>query len=130
MWVVRRELAGRVPPRALKRALRELGQPPDAAARAYPSLRFIAYGASPIAEGTLRRAMATFKCEFLQAYGMTELASIMPRCQHMRYHRPPSLIWLLLDEAGERLLGPEDGEDGVVTGRFAFRESARATGSR
>ena len=43
------------------------------------------------------------------AYGMTELASTMPRCEHMRYHRPPSIIWLLLDQTGERLLGPEDG---------------------
>jgi acyl-CoA synthetase (AMP-forming)/AMP-acid ligase II len=50
---------------------------PDAAERAYPSLRFIAYGASPIAEGTLRRAMATFKCEFLQAYGMTETSAVL-----------------------------------------------------
>ena len=54
------------------------------------------------------------------AYGMTELASTMPRCEHNRYHRPPSLIWLLLDQVGERLLGPEDGVDGVVEGRFAF----------
>jgi len=54
------------------------------------------------------------------AYGMTELASTMPRCEHMRYHRPPSLIWLLLDQTGERLLGPQDGVDGVVEGRFAF----------
>jgi acyl-CoA synthetase (AMP-forming)/AMP-acid ligase II len=50
---------------------------PDAAERAYPSLRFIAYGASPIAESTLRRAMATFKCEFLQAYGMTETSAVL-----------------------------------------------------
>src|SRR5262249_19124228 len=50
---------------------------PDAGQRAYPSLRFIAYGASPIAEDTLRRAMATFKCDFLQAYGMTETSAVL-----------------------------------------------------
>jgi acyl-CoA synthetase (AMP-forming)/AMP-acid ligase II len=50
---------------------------PDAATRAYPSLRFIAYGASPIAEPTLRRAMATFKCDFVQAYGMTETSAVL-----------------------------------------------------
>lgn len=54
------------------------------------------------------------------AYGMTELLAIMPRCEHGRYHRPASLIWLLLDQPGERLLGPEDGDNGVVEGRFAF----------
>jgi hypothetical protein len=58
------------------------------------------------------------------AYGMTEILSMMPRCEHMRYHRPPSLIWLLLDQAGERLLGPSDGEDGVVEGRFGFPDLA------
>lgn len=58
------------------------------------------------------------------AYGMTELLSLMPRCEHMRYHCPPTLIWLLLDQTGERLLGPSDGEGGVVEGRFAFLDLA------
>ena len=54
------------------------------------------------------------------AYGMTELAQTCPKCQCGRYHRPPGLIWLILDQDGERLLTAQDGEDGVVTGRFAF----------
>ncbi|HEU0198962.1 MAG TPA: hypothetical protein VFR86_00860, partial [Burkholderiaceae bacterium] len=54
------------------------------------------------------------------AYGMTELASVMPRCEHMRYHRPPSLIWLLLDQNGERLLSAAQSDGGVGEGRFAF----------
>lgn len=54
------------------------------------------------------------------AYGMTEMAQTCPKCQCGRYHRPPGLIWLLLDADGEKLLTAEDGEDGVVTGRFAF----------
>jgi hypothetical protein len=54
------------------------------------------------------------------AYGMTEMAQMMPRCEHMRYHRPPGLIWLLLDAAGERLLSAEDGHNGIVEGRFGF----------
>ncbi|MGB8364201.1 MAG: hypothetical protein ACLQUZ_01865 [Rhizomicrobium sp.] len=58
------------------------------------------------------------------AYGMTELLSLMPRCERMRYHCPPALIWLQLDRAGERLLGPDDGNDGIVEGRFAFLDLA------
>jgi len=54
------------------------------------------------------------------AYGMTELAQVMPRCEAGRYHRAPGLIWLVLDRDGERLLTAEDGEDGVVEGRFGF----------
>ena len=54
------------------------------------------------------------------AYGMTELAQVMPRCEAGRYHRSPGLIWLILDRDGERLLTAADGEDGVVEGRFGF----------
>ena len=54
------------------------------------------------------------------AYGMTELAQVMPRCEAGRYHRAPGLIWLILDRDGERLLSEADGEDGVVEGRFGF----------
>ena len=47
---------------------------PDANAGTYPALQSIAYGASPIAEDVLRRARATFGCDFVQFYGMTESA--------------------------------------------------------
>jgi hypothetical protein len=54
------------------------------------------------------------------AYGMTELAQVMPRCEAGRYHRAPGLIWLILDRAGEHLLTESDGQDGIVEGRFGF----------
>ena len=54
------------------------------------------------------------------AYGMTELAQVMPRCEAGRYHRAPGLVWLVLDRDGERVLTAADGDDGVVEGRFAF----------
>jgi hypothetical protein len=54
------------------------------------------------------------------AYGMTEMAQTCPKCEAGRYHRPPGLIWLLLDQDGEKLLTAKDGEGGVVEGRFAF----------
>jgi acyl-CoA synthetase (AMP-forming)/AMP-acid ligase II len=47
---------------------------PDANSGPYPALQSIAYGASPIAEDVLRRARATFGCDFVQFYGMTESA--------------------------------------------------------
>ncbi|ALC11760.1 long-chain-fatty-acid--CoA ligase [Sphingopyxis sp. 113P3] len=49
-------------------------QQPEAADGDYSHLRSIAYGASPIAEDVLRRARATFSCDFVQFYGMTESA--------------------------------------------------------
>ncbi|MGB2695766.1 MAG: long-chain-fatty-acid--CoA ligase [Dehalococcoidia bacterium] len=50
---------------------------PDAAKRQYKDLRQVTYGASPIAEETLRRAMDVFKCDFAQAYGMTETTAVL-----------------------------------------------------
>ena len=45
---------------------------PDLATRRFEALRLIYYGSSPIAEPTLRTAMDTFGCGFMQSYGMTE----------------------------------------------------------
>jgi len=50
---------------------------PDVAKREYKDLRQITYGASPIAEETLRRAMETFGCDFAQAFGMTETTAVL-----------------------------------------------------
>jgi hypothetical protein len=54
------------------------------------------------------------------AYGMTEMAQILPRCEADRYHAAPGLIMLPLNENGDRLLTGEDGHGGVVEARFAF----------
>jgi hypothetical protein len=53
-------------------------------------------------------------------YGMTEMALLMPRCEKLRYHVPPALIMLLLDQPGEKLIAPQVGKAGVVEGRYAF----------
>src|SRR4051794_25638906 len=43
----------------------------------YERLRTIHYGAAPIAEATLRRAVEAFGCDFVQSYGMTESAQAL-----------------------------------------------------
>ncbi len=58
---------------------------PGAADHDYGSLRSIIYGASPITEEALRRAMATFRCPFIQVYGMTETSGAitqLPAADH------------------------------------------------
>lgn len=52
-----------------------------------------------------------------QMYGMQEINAAMPRCSAKRYHVPPWLMLLLLDESGENLLPASAGE---VEGRAAF----------
>jgi acyl-CoA synthetase (AMP-forming)/AMP-acid ligase II len=49
----------------------------DVTDRRYEFLRSIYYGASPIAEDTLRRAIEAFSCGFVQSYGMTEAAQAL-----------------------------------------------------
>jgi fatty-acyl-CoA synthase len=48
-----------------------------AAGRRYERLRCIYYGASAIAEDTLRRSLDAFGCGFVQSYGMTEAAQAL-----------------------------------------------------
>jgi fatty-acyl-CoA synthase len=60
---------------------------PDVKRRAYTSLRVLFYGASPIAQETLREAIDTFGCDFVQGFGMTEttaLATCLSRDAHKR----------------------------------------------
>lgn len=53
--------------------------------RDYSTLRAILYGAAPITETALRRAIRTFGCRFFQAYGLTETTStvvVLPAADH------------------------------------------------
>ena len=49
---------------------------PDAKTTDFSSLRQIVYGASPISEDTLLRAIDVMGCEFWQVYGLTETSGI------------------------------------------------------
>ncbi|HTH27714.1 MAG TPA: hypothetical protein VL918_04530, partial [Sphingobium sp.] len=53
-----------------------------------------------------------------QHYSMQECATAMPRCKAGRYHLPPWMMCLLLDQTGENLI-PVAGK-GEVEGRAAF----------
>jgi acyl-CoA synthetase (AMP-forming)/AMP-acid ligase II len=80
---------------------------PDVAERRYDALELIYYGASPIAEQTLRRAMAVFGCDFVQTYGLTEATQVLtylPPADHRRglAERPELLL-----SAGRAVLGTE-----------------------
>ncbi len=50
---------------------------PDIGKADFSSLRFILYGASPIAPDRLKEALRVFGCELMQVYGMTEAAPIL-----------------------------------------------------
>jgi acyl-CoA synthetase (AMP-forming)/AMP-acid ligase II len=80
---------------------------PDVAQRRYDDLKIIGYGASPIAEHTLRRALEAFRCDFVQGYGMTEVTSaltFLTAADHQRaLHDSPGL----LVSAGRPLIGTE-----------------------
>ena len=80
---------------------------PDVEAQGYEALRLMGYGASPIAESTLRRAMTVFQCDFIQGYGMTETTSgltyLLPADHQRALREKPALLL----SAGRPLPGTE-----------------------
>jgi acyl-CoA synthetase (AMP-forming)/AMP-acid ligase II len=79
----------------------------DVAERRYPALRLISYGASPIAEQTLRRALEVFGCEFAQGYGMTEVTAVATYLLPSDHRRAMSEKPGLLLSAGRPIVGTE-----------------------
>jgi acyl-CoA synthetase (AMP-forming)/AMP-acid ligase II len=105
-----------------------LTQVPDVAKRRYADLEMMGYGAAPIAEATLRRALETFRCEFVQAFGMTEAPNLvyLTHADHQRALEGQPELLLSTGRAGpgsevkivdenDRELPP--GEIGEICGR-------------
>ena len=80
---------------------------PDVAERRYDSLRLMGYGASPISEQTLRRALEVFKCDFTQGYGMTETTSALTFLNAADHRRALQEQPTLLLSAGRPLIATE-----------------------
>jgi acyl-CoA synthetase (AMP-forming)/AMP-acid ligase II len=91
---------------------------PDVAERNYDTLRTIVYGASPIAEDTLRKAAAVFECDFIQAYGMTETTAVLTMLLADDHRRALKDKPDLLLSAGRPAVGTEikivDEEDNLL----------------
>lgn len=80
---------------------------PDVRDRQYETLERIAYGASPIAEQTLRDALATFRCDFAQGYGMTETTTVVTLLTADDHRRALDGKPQLLLSCGRPVLGTE-----------------------
>ena len=95
-------------------------QSPAIEGASFPALRTISYGASPIAEATLRRARAAFGCGFVQFYGMTESAGAGSTLSPGDHDAPgaltscgkpwPGVEMAILDMEGQFLADGEIGE--------------------
>jgi len=55
---------------------------PDIENADFSSLKLIAYGASPISEQVLAQSLKTFKCDFIQVYGLTETTGVVTMLMH------------------------------------------------
>ncbi len=88
---------------------------PDISTMDFSRLETIVYGASPIAAETLRSAMTTFGCDFVQAYGMTEMTAIATALMPEDHVRALNGEEHLLASAGRPSVGVEirivDGDD-------------------
>jgi long-chain acyl-CoA synthetase len=88
----------------------------------FSTLRAILYGASPITDSVLSKAMATFGCEFIQVYGLTETTGAITQLDPE--HHDPINNPKLLRSCGKpyawvemRIVDPETGDevpDGTV----------------
>ena len=72
----------------------------------YSSLKGISYGASPISEKVLIDAMRTFKCRFMQVYGLTETTGAITALPP-EDHDPEGPKRHLLRSAGKPIEGVE-----------------------
>ncbi len=84
-----------------------LTQVADIAARDWSHLGLLMYGASPIAEDVLRRAIAVFGCDVYQAYGMTETTAILSLLGADEHRRALAGEAHLLLSCGRALPGTE-----------------------
>jgi long-chain acyl-CoA synthetase len=97
--------------------LQFLSAVPGAGDGDYSSLRSIVYGASPITNDVLLRAMRTFRCPFIQVYGLTESTGAITELPWAD-HDPTGPRGRLLRSAGKpypwvemRIVDPETGRD-------------------
>ncbi|HXR59608.1 MAG TPA: long-chain-fatty-acid--CoA ligase [Burkholderiales bacterium] len=81
-------------------------QVPGADKADYSSLKGISYGASPISEKVLVDAMRTFKCRFMQVYGLTETTGAITALPP-EDHDPAGPKQHLLRSAGKPIDGVE-----------------------
>lgn len=68
---------------------------PETLASAWPHLRYVIYGASPIPAPLLRQAIDAFGCKFVQSYGLTESSggvTILDHADHQRGLDEPRLL--------------------------------------
>jgi acyl-CoA synthetase (AMP-forming)/AMP-acid ligase II len=80
---------------------------PEVAERKFTDLGLIAYGGSPIAEETLARGLEVFGCDFVQAYGRTELSPVATLMTAADHRLALSGRSELLLSAGRAALGTE-----------------------
>jgi acyl-CoA synthetase (AMP-forming)/AMP-acid ligase II len=93
--------------------LNSLLQQPRCATADLSSLRSVLYGASPIPEDLLRRAIERFGCGFVQAYGLTETTGavvLLPAADHVVGSPRLRACGLPIFGAELRILAP-DGRD-------------------
>lgn len=80
-------------------------------------LKFVYYGASPASEGLLQRALTTFRCGFIQSYGLTEATQAVTFLTPADHERGLREGGTLLRSAGKaaprtelRIVDPQDQE--------------------
>jgi acyl-CoA synthetase (AMP-forming)/AMP-acid ligase II len=105
----------------------------EEAIAAFAALKYLAYGASPMALPVLRRALAAWPdTAFVQVYGMTELCGVISALRPAAHragtrHERLGSAGTLVAGAEMRIVDPETGED-APTGELWFRSAQAMAG--
>jgi fatty-acyl-CoA synthase len=84
-----------------------LAEMPAVEAADFPKLRYVCYGASPIAAPVVRKALGMFKCAMAQGYGMTEMSGAITLLTEDDHRRAIDTEPDLLLSAGRALPGTD-----------------------
>jgi long-chain acyl-CoA synthetase len=106
---------------------------PDATSTDFSSLRRMVYGGSPIAPDVLAGALATFGCDFMQLYGLTEstgLGTVLDPADHLGDPRLLRSVGKPASGVELRVVEPATGDDARIgdVGEVWLRSASTMTG--
>ncbi len=76
-------------------------------------------------EGALDRMKALYPARLTAGYGQAELMALYYECSEGRWHAPPTVMFMLLDETSERTLNRDSGQAQGIAASFDFSATGR-----
>jgi hypothetical protein len=75
--------------------------------------------------GALERMRAFYPARLTAGYGQAEVMALYYECSEGRWHTPPTVMFMLLDESCERTLNKDSGQTQGIAASFDFSATGR-----